>query len=130
MKLHSIPGIVLLFILIVCLIICAGCVELERRPFALEPGFGRPLGIRKTPIPVSVPQPEGLGGLTAGDNDVYYRTSKTDSLVRIAEKYYGDRRYSREIYRVNRDVILSAGGLRRGLVIILPGTSDRQALTR
>ncbi|MCD6405850.1 MAG: hypothetical protein J7M19_08480 [Planctomycetes bacterium] len=126
MKLHKVPGIALLFVLVVC----GGCVELGRRPVTLKPGFGEPLGHRKPRIAVSIPQPQGLAGWTAGDDDVYYRTSKTDSLVRIAEKFYGDRRYSREIYLVNEDVISSAGGLRRGLVIVLPGAGDKEALSR
>ncbi len=50
----------------------------------------------------------------------YYRVAKTDTIVSVARRFYGDRKFAREIANVNSDRMKDAGGFRRGLVIVLP----------
>ena len=105
----------------VCLAALAGCMEYGRRVVSLQPEItGDVWQIRKPGVVVSEPKPEGLAGEKVAAANSFYRVAKTDTLVSLAQKFYGDRRYARDIYELNRDTITRAGGLKRGLVILLP----------
>ena len=99
----------------------AGCVETGRRRVQLSPELIHDARVLKKPgITVTVPRPEGLSGFLLDKSERLYRAAKTDTLVVIAERFYGDRSMSSRLYEANRDLLRASGGLKRGMVIVLP----------
>jgi hypothetical protein len=97
----------------------AGCVEMSRRDVHRPPEIiGDGIRIRK-PVAASLPRTEGLEGARRNEVEGFYRVAKTDSLVSIAERFYGDRSFVRELQERNRDILTSVG-CTRGTVIALP----------
>jgi hypothetical protein len=53
-----------------------------------------------------------------------YRVQEGDTLASIAEKYYGDRHKSGELFRLNRDTISDPGLIVPGTLLRVPGPAD------
>ncbi|MHC4713882.1 MAG: hypothetical protein ACYTAN_11520 [Planctomycetota bacterium] len=102
----------------VCLAL-AGCVELERKQVGLKASVENPLEIGAKDLPLSL-YFGGLGDPETGADSSYYRVGKTDTLVSIAEEFYGSRAYAERVYRTNEGLLRRAGGLARGMILELP----------
>ncbi len=102
----------------VCLAL-AGCVELERKQVGLKAGVDNPLEIGAKNLPLSLYY-GGLGDPEPGGDSSFYRVGKTDTLVSIAEAFYGSRMYAERIYRANERPLRRTGGLARGMILELP----------
>ena len=79
-------------------------------------------GVRR----VQMPRAEGLADVKFARHEGFYRVAKTDTLVSIAEKFYGDTRYMRQLER-NRDIINASGGVKRGMVLVIREARKRRA---
>jgi len=115
---------------LMCLVLlaasAAGCVELSRRDMHRPTEIiGDGVRVRKPAVAATVPRTDGLKGTRYSEIEGFYRVAKTDSLVSIAQKFYGDRSFVREIQERNRD-ILASSGCTRGVVLVLPKV-ERQA---
>ena len=118
-----------LFCLAACVAALFGCVELSRKRVALEPEvIGGNVGVKKPGVIIPAPRTDGLARVRYGDIEGFYRVAKTDTLVSIAEKFYGDRSFAREISERNKDAIRAAGGVKRGMVLVLPTIPQAGAL--
>ena len=53
-----------------------------------------------------------------------YRVQEGDTLASIAEKYYGDRHKSGELFRLNRDSVSDPALLIPGTLLRVPGPAD------
>jgi nucleoid-associated protein YgaU len=53
-----------------------------------------------------------------------YRVQEGDTLASIAEKYYGDRHKSGELFRLNRDTISDPAFLAPGTLLRVPDPGD------
>jgi hypothetical protein len=53
-----------------------------------------------------------------------YRVQEGDTLASIADKYYGDRHKSGELFRMNRDTITDPALLVPGTLLRVPGPAD------
>ena len=97
-----------------------GCMELGRRPAGYTLTIENPRQVGGTGLPVSSARPGGDSGMDYGEDAPLYRVSKTDTLSGIATRYYGDRRYTYDLYLVNGRLIEETGGLKRGMTLRLP----------
>lgn len=105
---------------VIMLAAAGGCISTNREVMSTTTSMENPWEIGATNVPSSLPW--GGGRVEAPDRDAwaYYRVGKTDSLTGIAIRYYGDRRYSEDIFLFNKKALQKSGGLRRGMVLILP----------
>jgi nucleoid-associated protein YgaU len=53
-----------------------------------------------------------------------YRVQQGDTLASIAERYYGDRHKSGELFRLNRDAISDPACIVPGTLLRVPGPAD------
>ncbi len=104
------------------LLFAAGCRTPGPERVSLKPELAGPeiLQFAKPSIRLTTPTPEGLSSGPISPANRFYRVGKTDSLVSIAERFYGDRKYAQDIYELNKPAVRQAGGLTRGLIIALP----------
>jgi nucleoid-associated protein YgaU len=112
-------------LLAVAVALLMGCVNLGSYPVSSRTEARGDLWKVKRPgIAPSVPASGGLAGLTVTGVNAFYRVAKTDTLVSIAERFYGDRRYAEKIAELNNDALMRAGGLKRAMVIALPRVEE------
>lgn len=103
-----------------------GCVELKRTNKALAPEIiGDSIKVRKPGVAASMPRAEGLADVKFASIEGFYRVAKTDTLVSITERFYGDTRYMRQLVERNRDIITASGGMKRGMVLVIPKLEKR-----
>lgn len=104
----------------------SGCVEMKRTNKALAPEIiGDSIKVRKPGIAASMPRTEGLADVKFASIEGFYRVAKTDTLVSITEKFYGDTRYMRQLVERNKDIINAGGGVKRGMVLVIPRLETR-----
>lgn len=98
-----------------------GCVNLESHPVSKRTEVSGDLWkVRRPGIAPLAPPFEEPAAFTVTGVNAFYRVAKTDTLVSIAERFYGDRRYAEKIAELNKDALTHAGGLKRAMVIALP----------
>lgn len=108
-----------LLAVVVVWLVASGCIELERKKIAIRTSIENPVEIGIKGLGPST-WPGGLGGFAEGGERSYYRVGKTDTLVSLAERFYGSRIYAREIMRVNEEALKGEKGLVRGMILALP----------
>lgn len=59
---------------------------------------------------------------------VTHRVERGESLWKIAERYYGDGNAWRRIRDANSDMVSATGGVREGLVLVIPDAGQRTSL--
>jgi nucleoid-associated protein YgaU len=69
------------------------------------------IGITK----INIPGVESIAG-----NTIYYKVQKGDTLNRIAEKFYGDKKRSSVIFRANNDSLTNPDDIKYGQTIKIP----------
>ena len=108
-------------VLVLAVLLLAGCTEVSKRRVRLEPTITRgqdqgerpPVAVGSRPV-----EPPRTYKVTGSIG--FYRVAKTDTLISIAKRFYGNARFARELGNVNSQRIDEAGGLKRGLVLVLP----------
>ena len=111
-----------LLVLAVCAL--GGCTKGAARQRLVVGFTENPLQIGHAGPDVLPPRPLGLGGYRPRGDEAYYRVSKTDTFTTIAIKFYGHARYYSELFFANEGRLAEAGGLKRGLIIVLPTMAD------
>ena len=106
-------------------LVLSGCIELERRQVAIRTSVEDPLEIGVKGLSPAM-WPGGLGGFSQDGQRSYYRVGKTDTLVSVAERFYGSRVYAQAILRANEDAIEGAKGLTRGMILVLPEVESNE----
>jgi nucleoid-associated protein YgaU len=61
---------------------------------------------------------------TGQESGPRYRVQEGDTLASIAERYYGDRHKSGELFRLNRDAISDPACIVPGTLLRVPGPAD------
>jgi nucleoid-associated protein YgaU len=61
---------------------------------------------------------------TGAETGSRYRVQEGDTLASIAEKYYGDRHKSGELFRLNRDAVSDPACIVPGTLLRVPGPAD------
>src|SRR5262245_35647343 len=61
---------------------------------------------------------------TGPETGPHYRVQEGDTLASIAEKYYGDRHKSGELFRLNRDAISDPALIVPGTLLRVPGPGN------
>jgi len=121
----------LLSILTACALLqAAGCVELERKRVTFDYTIDGLWTLRRPGEPAAVAPSRGLEGEALPRAESYYRVGKTDTLVNIAERFYGSRLYVRRIRSLNRDQLDRTGGLERGMILKLPPAAEENEAAR
>jgi len=57
---------------------------------------------------------------TLSDGEWLYRVQKGDTLLSLANRYYGDYNRWRDIYMINQDRLGRGGALRPGQMLVMP----------
>ncbi len=117
-----------LFVAVALSVACAGCMRTVKAVRPLSPDvYNQGVVVRKPSVTIARPRPQAFYDNKLDERNGFYRVAKTDTLVSIAERFYGDQSYRREIYQENRQEIDKAGGLKHGMVVILPKAPPENA---
>jgi hypothetical protein len=99
----------------------SGCVRTGTARVTLTPElYDDPFPLRKPGVIIRTARPQKMYESGLDRREAFYRVAKTDTLVSIAEEFYGDRAMGWAIQERNREALREAGGLKRGMVIVLP----------
>lgn len=95
------------------------------------PGSGNPTGepaasVKSAPLAPAVSAPEPNRIAKGKTTSLRHTVAAGDTLFSLAERYYGDRGRSTEIYQANRQVLRSPEELPSGTELVIPEAAPKK----